>query len=131
MFHLEPYLNAFLDGGVLITQRFWSASLMFPKQLITCQSGVGMPPGWPAGVSAEHQTQSGFHRLPTFSARSAERSRNHYSCLSFPVEKMSFSPLWGLRRRVLRPHVAEAVILRTLSRSAFLSRLRFRSLLFK
>lgn len=63
---------------------------MFTKQLITCQSGVWMPPGWPAGVSAEHQTQSGFYWLTTSSALSAERSRNHYSCLSFPAEKMSF-----------------------------------------
>lgn len=45
MFNLEPYFSAFLDGGVLITQRFWSVSLMTTKQLIICQIGVWMPPG--------------------------------------------------------------------------------------
>lgn len=40
MFHLEPDFSAYLDGGVLIAQRSWSASLLFTKQLITCQTGV-------------------------------------------------------------------------------------------
>lgn len=69
-------------------------------------------------MSAEHQTQSGFRWLATLSALSAEGSRNHYSYLSFPAEKMSFRNLrgdsggecsgwwrWG-------GHLAEAVILR-------------------
>lgn len=68
-------------------------------------------------MSAEHQTQSGFRWLATLLALSAERSRNHYSCLSFPAEKMSFRNLRGDSGgecSVLGGggHLAEAVILR-------------------
>lgn len=106
-----------------MVQRSRRAAPLITKQLITCPVGAWMPQmggGGQPGVSAEHQTQSGFRWLATLSALSAEGSRNHYSCLSVPAEKMSFRNLRGdsggecsvLGRGGVGAHLAEAVILR-------------------